>query len=219
LAVLSQPNGAGADRAAQLTAVINNRSRTLKVGFGKKATINGRLVDSAGRPIARAELVVLTKRNVAAAQFSKLTTVTTDASGRFRYVAPAGASRVVRLGYFAFSGDSSYADATDVTLLVAGALTLKAPKRVANKHAAAFSGRVKGTPLPKGGVLVDLQVWFHGKWRTFATPRANAKGAFRFRYRFTQGAAKWTFRARVRKDSLYPYELAYSRKLAVIVTG
>jgi hypothetical protein len=212
-------NGAGADRAAQLTAVINNRSRTLKVGFGKKATINGRLVDSAGGPIAGAELVVLTKRNVAAAQFSTVTTVTTDATGRFRYVAAAGASRVVRLGYFAFNGDSSYADATDVTLLVAGALTFKAPKRVANKRAAAFSGKVKGSPLPTAGVLVDLQVWFHGKWRTFATPRTNAKGAFRFKYRFTQGAAKWTFRARVRKDSLYPYELAYSRKLAVIVMG
>lgn len=214
-----QANGAGADRAAQLTAVINNRSRTLKVRFGKKATINGRLVDSAGKAIANAELVVLTKRNVAAAQFSKVTAIRTDGNGRFRYIAPAGASRVVRMGYFAFSGDTAYADATDVTLLVAGALTLKAPKRVANKRTAAFSGKVKGRPLPAAGVLVDLQVRFRGKWRTFATPRTNAKGAFRFKYRFTQGAAKWTFRARVRKDSLYPYELAYSRKVAVRVTG
>lgn len=216
-AATPQANGSGADRAAQLTAVINNRSRTMKVGFGKKATINGRLVDSGGKPIAGAELVVLTKRNVAAAQFSKLTTIRTDANGHFRYVASAGASRVVRIGYFAFTGDSSYADATDVTLLVAGALTLNAPKRVANKHAATFSGTVKGRPLPQAGVLVDLQVWFHHKWRTFATPRSNGRGVFRFKYRFTRGAAKWTFRARIRKDSLYPYELGYSKRVVVAV--
>jgi hypothetical protein len=187
----------------------------MKVDFGKKATITGRLLDAGGKPISNAQLVVLTKRNASTAKFARVTTVTTDAQGRYKWVAPAGASRVIRLAYYAFAGDTSVADATDVTVLVAGALTLQAPKRVANMHTAVFRGQLRGKPVPRGGVLVDLQVFFHGKWRTFATPRTNAKGAFRFKYRFTQGAAQWRFRGRIRKDSLYPYELAYSRVVRV----
>jgi hypothetical protein len=214
----SAPNGAGASRTASLTAIINGRSRTMKVPFGRRATVTGVLVNASAQPIAHARLVVLVKSAAATAKFSEVKTVLTDSRGRYRYAAPVGASRVIRIAYFAFNGDSSYADATDVTLLVAGALTLTAPKRVANKRAAAFSGKVKGRPMPRGGVLVDLQVWFHGKWRTFATPRSNGRGVFRFKYRFTQGAAKWIFRARIRKDSLYPYELGYSKRIAVKVT-
>jgi sarcosine oxidase delta subunit len=89
---------------------------------------------------------------------------------------------------------------------------------VRNHHAVTFRGQLRGKPVPARGVLVDLQVWFHKKWRTFATPRTNRNGAFHYRYRFTQGAAKWIFRARIRKDSLYAYELGYSKKLRVRVT-
>lgn len=213
----AQANGVGADRAAQLTALINNRSRSMKVGFGKWATISGRLVDASGRPISNAQLVVLARRTAASAKFAKVTTITTDANGRYSYVAPAGTSRVVRIVYYAFANDNAVADATDVTLLVPGALTLKAPKHVGNMETATFRGRLRGKPMPSGGVLVDLQVWFHHKWRTFATPRSNGRGLFRFKYRFTRGAAKWTFRARIRKDSLYPYELGYSKQLSVVV--
>ncbi|MFL5894088.1 MAG: carboxypeptidase-like regulatory domain-containing protein [Thermoleophilaceae bacterium] len=212
-------NGVGASRGARLTALINNRSRAMKVRFGKKATITGHLLDPSGKSIAGAQLVVLTKRAAATARFAKVTTVPTDANGRYTYVAPAGESRIVRVAYYAFTNDTAVADASEVTLLVAGALTLKAPKRIVNEHAATFRGQLRGKPVPKAGVLIDLQVWFHNKWRTFATPRTNAKGAFRYKYRFTQGAATWTFRARFRKDSLYPYELSYSKRLSVRVAS
>ena len=86
------------------------------------------------------------------------------------------------------------------------------PTRVRNRHATMFTGRLLGKPLAKRGVVVDLQVFFRKQWRTFAAPRTNKAGVYKFKYRFMAGAATWKFRARVRKDSSYPYELGYSAK-------
>ena len=55
-------------------------------------------------------------------------------------------------------------------------------------------------------------MFFRKQWRTFAAPRTNKKGTYKFKYRFMAGAATWRFRARVRRDSSYPYELGYSAK-------
>lgn len=210
-------NGVGATTAARLT-IVSHRSRSMRVGFRKRAAVHGRLLDASGHPITGASVDVLARRNVATAQFSQVSKVVTASDGRFTYVAPAGSSRVLRFAYRAFTTDTAFSDSTEVTLLVSGAVTLKAKRKVRNRTATAFRGRLLGKPVPPGGVLVDLQVWFRNKWRTFATPRTNAKGAFRFKYRFTQGPARWVFRARIRKDSLYPYEMSYSRKVAVLVT-
>lgn len=213
------PNGTVASAAARLTVVTANRSRTLRVRFAKAAVIRGTLTGPNGRPIAGATLGVMVRRAATTAQFVEVAKVVTGSDGRFAYVSLPGASRVVRFAYRAFSDDATYADTSDVTVLVKGALTLSATKkRVSNKQSTVFRGTLRGKPVPASGVVVDLQVWFHKKWRTFATPRTNKKGVFRFKYRFTQGAAKWKFRARFRKDSLYPYELNYSKKVAVRVT-
>jgi hypothetical protein len=190
----------------------------MTVRFGRKATIRGSLVDVSGRPISGAVVDVLARRNVATSQFTPVSKVVTASDGHFAYVAPAGSSRVIRFAYHAYTTDTAYADSTDIRLLVRGALTLKVTRTVKNGRVAVFRGHLLGKPVPAGGVLVDLQVRLRNRWRTFATPRSRANGAYRFKYRFTQGAARWVFRARIRKDSLYAYETSYSKRVATRVT-
>ena len=92
-------------------------------------------------------------------------------------------------------------------------VTMKAtPTKVRNRHATVFTGRLLGGPVPRRGVVIDLQVFFRKHWRTFAAPRTNRRGVYRFKYRFMAGAATWRFRARVRRDSSYPFELGTSAR-------
>lgn len=206
-------NGSPASDRAVLTVVTTNRSRTQKVRFGKRVPISGRLVGPEGTPIGGAILTVETQTAVPGAAMAEAARVVTARDGKFTYVAPPGPSRTIRLGYRAYSRDASFADTTDVRLVVAAGLTLKASRtKVRNREATTFGGRLLGRPVPKKGVVVDLQVLFRNKWRTFAAPRTNRKGTYHYKYRFMAGAANWKFRARVRADSSYPYALGQTRK-------
>jgi hypothetical protein len=92
---------------------------------------------------------------------------------------------------------------------------------VRNGESVIFSGRLLGRPLPEGGKLVDLQVKLRGRWRTFAAPRADSAGRWSYEYRFeaTRGLVRYSFRARIRREAAYPYELGHSRIVRVTVRG
>jgi len=92
---------------------------------------------------------------------------------------------------------------------------------VRNGQSVLFTGRLAGGPVPDGGKLIDLQAYYRGAWRTFATPRTDARGRWSYRYRFgaTRGTVRYRFRARIRREAAYPYELGNSRKVRVIVRG
>jgi len=208
-----QANGSPAADRVVLTALVNNRSSSMKVKFGKRVAINGRLVGPNGAPVANAILEIQTRTAVAGASVAEAGKVVTRSDGRFTYQAPPGPSRVIRFAYRSYSADTSFADTTDVTLSVSAGVTIKAtPKVVHNRHATVFTGRLLGKPISKRGVIVDLQVFFRNKWRTFGAPRTNRAGKFKFKYRFMAGAATWKFRARVRRESSYPYTEGFSAK-------
>jgi hypothetical protein len=78
-----------------------------------------------------------------------------------------------------------------------------------------------GKPLPAGGRTVDLQAYYRGAWRTFATPRAGARGRWRHPYRFgaTRGRVTYRFRAVIKRDASYPYEHGTTPTVRVVVTG
>jgi hypothetical protein len=192
----------------------------LRVAYGKSAAIHGRLTTTAGTPLPDTEVTVLARVATAGARYLAEASVRTDANGAFTYRAPAGASRTLD---FHYRGNGMYKHADDqVTLRVPASTTLRVSRRrVHNGRRVLFSGKLKGRPYPPRGKVLDLQAYYRGKWRTFATPRAARSGGWRYRYRFqaTQGVVIYKFRVRVRPTSDYPYELGYSKVTKVRVVG
>ena len=114
-------------------------------------------------------------------------------------------------------------DNANVALNVRAKTTLGVSRRdVVNGEYVTFRGRLEGrTASRDGGVLVEMQVFSRGKWRTFAQPRTNQEGRWRYQYRFetVSGTAQFRFRARVRRQAGYPYATGHSRQIGVEVHG
>jgi hypothetical protein len=192
----------------------------LRVPYGKRVGISGKLTTAAGTPISATEVVVLARPSMAGGEYAAKATVRTDASGAFTYQAPAGPSRVLD---FHYRGDSTYRHADDqVALRVPAAVTISASRHSArNRQRVRFTGKLKGRPYPSKGKVLDLQAYYRNRWRTFATPRADRNGMWSYRYRFeaTRGSVLYKFRVRVRATSDYPYELGYSPTRRILVRG
>jgi Bacterial Ig-like domain len=191
-----------------------------RVRFGKRVRLAGSLADPHGGPIRGAPVIVSQVLRQDGARPLTLATLRTSASGDFAYVALAGPSR--RL-VFRYPGTSTVRPATnEVTLLVPAATSLRVSRRFAlNGETVRFSGRLRAGPIPPGGKLVELQARVRGHWRTFATTAANARGVWRYGYRFdgTRGRQVYRFRARVPREGSYPYEAGASRRASVTVVG
>jgi hypothetical protein len=192
---------------------------TMTVPFGKSALVRGILLSSDGRPIASQPVDVYQQLDATGQQMVRIATLRTNAAGQFDYHAPKGASRTIR---FQFDGTETLHPATaEVKLLVPASSTLRANKhRVRNGQSVRFSGRI-GRPVAQGLKIMDLQAFYRHKWRTFATPRANSKGGWRYTYRFeaTSGVVTYKFRVRIRREASYPYRLGYSKTTRVTVRG
>ncbi len=191
----------------------------LRLGFGRTATLAGVLETWQGRPVGRAVVEVLERPRTEQA-WRRAGAVRTDSSGRFSWRVAAGPSRHVRLAY---DGDDLLLPASlEARVLVPAAGTLHAGRRRArNGQSVVFTGRLRGLPLPRGGRTVDLQAHYRGAWRTFATPRTDARGRWRQSYRFgaTSGRVVYRFRALIKRDASYPYEQGRTPTVRVTVTG
>lgn len=195
--------------------------RPVKVAFGVRKRIFGALATAGGRPLRGARVWVYVRKFASGAAERVSGSLRTDSEGRFVYRAPAGPSRRLR---FAYHGTNVLGAAQAAQgLLVPAALTLRPDRRrLRNGETVLFSGRVRGLPVPALGKLVNLQAFYRGRWRTFATVRATAAGGrFRVAYRFeaTVGRVVYRFRAQSRREAAYPYELGYSPVARVTVTG
>ncbi len=191
----------------------------LRVAFGATAELSGVLETWQGRPVGGAVLDVFERPRTEAA-WGRTGAVRSDGAGRFSYRLAAGSSRHVR---FAYDGDDLLLPAGfEARILVPAAGTLKVNhRRVRNGRGVVFTGRLRGAPVPRAGRTVDLQAHYRGAWRTFATPRTDARGAWRQTYRFgaTRGRIVYRFRAVIKRDASYPYEQGVSPEVRVTVTG
>jgi hypothetical protein len=186
-------------------------------GAGK--TIRARLESGERRPIAGAEVAVLEEPRAGGGP-RRVTRLRTDRLGTVRHRVSRGPSRTIRLEY---GGTPLIKPAvTQLKVLVPARTTITVSRRfLRNGESVRFAGRLAGGPVPEGGKLIDLQAHYRGRWRTFATPRTDGAGRWRFRYRFeaTRGLVVYRFRARIRREAAYPYELGHSRTVAVTVRG
>jgi hypothetical protein len=187
---------------------------------GKPSTeLSGTLRAASGGPLAGAAISVFEQPRTGGG-FRKIASVHTNASGKFTHVLAAGPSRTVSVRY---DGSPLIKPAVEnVAIRVPARTTITANRRsLRNGQSVRLGGRLRGGPVPDGGKLIDLQAFYRGQWRTFATPRSDGRGNWSFRYRFeaTRGIVRYRFRARIRREAAYPYELGYSRAVAVTVRG
>jgi hypothetical protein len=214
------PNGVGASGAARLVATFkaNGRNR-VDLAYGRRATLVGRLSNADGGPIVGAQVQLLERPLMNGAPFAVRPAVTTGADGRFLVAVGPGASRELRFEYRSVLGDAAPTTTATTTLRVAAGATLGiSPRVVRPRGRIRISGRLKGSPLPRSGKVVDLQAHERGRWRTFDTVRAaRSGGRFSSTYRFLRAAkgASFEIRARVRRDDSYPYHLGYSPSVRV----
>lgn len=199
--------------------VVISPTKTLSLGHGKPGSTSGRLTTGQGEPIADAVVAVEAQAR-SGGGFATVGSARTDAQGRFRFALPPGPSRTVRYRYEGTNTVRPAAAELSTRVPAAARLTVDR-RRVRNGQAVRFSGRLLGKPIPAGGKVVALQAKVGSGWRTFATPRADAKGAFRHRYRFTAttGTRRYAFRAVVAREEAYPYEEGRSRLVRVTVRG
>jgi hypothetical protein len=192
----------------------------LRLGFGKKGLVRGRLTSTSGAQLARTEITVLARPAMAGGVYRATAVVKTGVDGRFSYKVPGGSSRTLD---FEFRGDRKYKQADEqITFRVPAAATIRASRHtVRNGKSVAFSGRLSGKPYPARGKVLDLQAFYRKRWRTFATPRASKNGRWSYKYRFgaTRGVVLYKFRLHVRATSDYPYEPGYSKTTKVRVRG
>ena len=181
------------------------------VGFGKRPRLAGRARRTDGAPLVSATITASPARG------GWTRTATADANGFYVLRLPSGPTRRIDVKALA-PGAGSVACKRAIVRTRAG-VTLKTNRRVRPGGTVRFRGRLKGLPVPRRGKLVELQAFDGGKWRTFAQPRSRKSGRYKAAYRLrrTFGPRTFTFRARVRREGGYPYELGYSRKVRVRV--
>src|SRR3954452_1162468 len=165
---------------------------------GRRPLLRGRLTNR-GAPVPGALLDLLAQNAVPGAPLVKGAEVRTDAQGNYSLRAPAGPSRLLRIAYKAYLGDSDYAAHVDVQHRVRALVELKALTRhVGLRGTARFSGRVRGGFVPRKGKLIELQAYDHGRWRTFTTLRTRSSGRFKAKYSFRRVGVSRSYRFRAR---------------------
>ena len=217
----SYPNGLGATRAVRLTAAlttVKGRRIAHPLAYSTRAEIRGTLSTATDIPIPGAG-VEITMRTTRPGAASHVRTATTDSMGRFRYRLATGASRVIVIGYRAFTLDSAYAAKATATLRVRAAATLSLTPRVQrNGHVVTFRGRLRGGPYRKDASLILYALAGRGRIPVTSL-RADAQGRFSFRYRFRTVTSTTRFRFEVQIESRpsYPYTAGRSNRVAVVV--
>jgi hypothetical protein len=208
----------GAGPAGRITARFARGRRSRTVRFRHRARIAGRVRDLLGRPLAGAAVCVRSRVTRPGARDRGVRVVKTGASGRFRFRAPAGPSRVLRVVYGPPGAPPS---CVLLRLGVRARVGLRAtPQALRNGDTVRLRGRVRGRPYPLRGALVELQAFDGGRWRTFELTRARRpRGRFAASYRFSRtfSARSFRFRARLRPQDAYPYRRAASRPVRVFV--
>ncbi len=219
---LDFPLKSGVELNAQIAP--GGSKRTL-LGYGKSASLRGRLLDAAGEPLPNKPVVVDEDFGEGALIDHRVRTVMTDDNGRWSSKLPAGPSRSVSARY---EGDQRYLD----TNVEAGRMVVRTGaklgltrKRVSEGNATTFTGRIErlGARIPSRGKLVQIQYQdpISGRWATVRNPfRTRSDGRFRFKYGFgthyVQDVAI-RFRLKVPSEQGWPYRGTHSGARRVIV--
>jgi hypothetical protein len=216
-------NGTNATETGTLSVIwtkgLKANRRTL--GYGHKAGVRGRLVNSSGAPISGAKVTLLSRDLRQGASLIPRATYTTDGDGRFSTTVTASASRLLQFAWLSHVNDIRFAANGYLTLQARASSTLSvSTRRPRVGRSLTISGRLKG--VSRGGVPVVVQGRAKGSrhYETFADTTTSPSGRFKVRYRFRSSASRgksFVFRARIRPGAKFPYETGYSSTVTVRV--
>jgi hypothetical protein len=221
-----QLNGMGAGPSSvRLSFVVGHatRKRFVRrrvVATGEKPWISGRLTNAAGAPISGARVWAA---NAVIDGVWQITgePLTTSLTGRVSgTLAARNPSRDVRLVYFPYSDSSENVQSPPGRLAVRASTTIHLDRAgYRNGDTVKFSGRITTGPVIQRK-SVYLQVIVRGRWRTFDTTRADARGRWKLRYRFTatRRPTAYRFRALIPTEHAFPWAPGHSRAVRVLVT-
>ncbi len=202
--------------------VIKTRPRTVR--YGRGTWFGGRLIGGRHTPLAGVVVRVIERFSGGSAPAERLSTVQTDANGKFGLRLTPGPSRQVT-AEVAPTATTRGASSDPLTVTVPTRLVLRASEATARIGGipVVFHGKVAsgGTAVPADGKVVQLQFRLAGlPWSEFRTVRTDRQGRFRYAYRFADDdsrGVRFQFRAYAPAQADWPYEPAGS--LPVVVRG
>ena len=216
------PNGAGANEFARVDAWLATKGSARRsagvVPYGRTRSIIGRLTTAEGAPIVGAALDVSATTGRPGSRARIIGQVVTDGNGAFTFTPKAGSSRRITVSYRAYTLDAAASAVSDVVLQArAGVRLAVSPKRVGARGSIRFRGRLLGGPGRAGTQVVIYALGGSRSRIPVATVRADTRGRFRYRYRFTNSSpgATYRFRATMHSQRSYPYATGSSRRVTV----
>ena len=170
---------------------------TLRVGYGTRVRITGRLTDAAGRPIAGEGVSARTAKGVIVAS------ARTGADGRYAVTVLAEQSGVLSMGVAVDQSFLPEFPTADVRVLVLPRVNLNASSRTAVALGApiVFTGRL--TPSPRArdlrgkAIVLEFRDPVRRAWRPVVNARVRANGTFRIAWRFQARGQRIPMRVRV----------------------
>lgn len=192
------------------------------IRFGQAAQFGGRLQSISGAALGGQEVAVTETFAPGSQPARRTTVVRTRADGAYSVRLAPGPSREVSAA-FAGTRTLTRAAGRSVHLDVLASVRLHASARTAKVGGApiVFGGKVArtGTAPLEEGLPVELQFRYPGaKWSGFRTVQTDARGRFRYAYRFSDDdsrGVRFQFRAYAKGREGWPYEPAASRPIAV----
>jgi hypothetical protein len=191
--------------------------------YGRGVRFGGRLSTAAGAPPAGLEVAV-TEVFAAGSKPSRRTTLARiGADGRFGVRLAPGPSREV-VASFAGNRVLARAAGASARLEIPASVRLRASAATARIGGApvVFNGRVAAAGTEAAavkGLPVELQFRFRGgRWSEFRTVETDARGRFRYAYRFSDDDSRgirFQFRAHVKGREGWPYGPSASRPVSV----
>ena len=213
-------NRCGAAGGAVGARFAGRKRRSLRIGFGQRRRIRGRVLDAAGVPVGGASvtpLAVVRRRGEGVRVDGPAVVARPD--GTFRYRTAKGPSRTLRFGW----RPSAHRDRADVLAQAAPRRARLGPAVGARHDRRPGGARAAAWQAASAATCRGAARWSTSRRATEdAGARSRRRGArrrgFSASYRFSAGArGTYPMRARVRPDGAYPFALGYSRVIRVRV--
>lgn len=201
----SAPSNAVTPRGAATLTLLGPKV----IDKGTSAKLHGRLLDSAGAPIAGAK-VTLQQRHSGARQFGTVKVLTTSSSGRWSHVVKPKTKTRYRVKWAGNAGNSRVVTGHTVKVRETGHIT--SPKDGA--HVSAGTVTVVGHATSAKGSPVALQEREHGKWVTVAKGKVRARHRVALKTVLTSGTVVLRLKVPAELGTL----TGYSPKVRVTVS-